>query len=97
MWSYKLHRVFVAQIAYGFRIRVILMIVRARENVYLQLIGFQQDGDLTAEVHLRNESGAVLRWIADTEELKPGVHMPAFDMLPDQELRALAAYLEGLR
>jgi cytochrome c oxidase subunit 2 len=46
---------------------------------------------------LRNERGAVLRWITETERLKPGVHMPAFDMLPQQELQALAAYLEGLR
>jgi cytochrome c oxidase subunit II len=46
---------------------------------------------------LRNERGAVLRWVRDTETLKPGVHMPAFDMLPEPELRALAAYLESLQ
>jgi cytochrome c oxidase subunit II len=46
---------------------------------------------------LRNERGAFLRWIAGSETIKPGVHMPAFDMLPRQDLAALAAYLEALK
>jgi cytochrome c oxidase subunit II len=46
---------------------------------------------------LRNEGDAFQRWITHTEKLKPGVHMPAFDMLPEPELRALAAYLESLQ
>lgn len=37
-----------------------------------------------------------LRWIAHTEAVKPGVHMPAFGMLPEEDLHALAAYLSGL-
>ncbi|HEX2163708.1 MAG TPA: cytochrome c, partial [Thermoanaerobaculia bacterium] len=37
------------------------------------------------------------RWLAATGAIKPGVHMPAFGMLPDEDLAALAAYLEGLR
>jgi cytochrome c oxidase subunit 2 len=40
---------------------------------------------------------AFLRWIAHTADVKPGVHMPAFGMLPLEELRALAAYLDGLQ
>ncbi|WP_083457170.1 cytochrome c oxidase subunit II [Sandaracinus amylolyticus] len=40
---------------------------------------------------------ALRRWIADPERLKSGVHMPAFEMLPGDELDALAAYLESLR
>jgi len=40
---------------------------------------------------------ALKQWIARSESLKPGVHMPAFDMLDERELDALAAYLEGLR
>ncbi|HEV7281803.1 MAG TPA: cytochrome c oxidase subunit II [Pirellulaceae bacterium] len=36
-------------------------------------------------------------WIAQPDAVKPGVHMPAFHMLPDDELAALSAYLEGLR
>jgi cytochrome c oxidase subunit 2 len=46
---------------------------------------------------LRMEEGAFLRWISATETLKPGVHMPAFDMLPREELSAIAAWLEALR
>jgi cytochrome c oxidase subunit 2 len=45
---------------------------------------------------LPNESAAFLRWIAHTEDVKPGVHMPAFGMLPKEDLRALAVFLEGL-
>lgn len=45
---------------------------------------------------LPNEPDDFLRWIARTDDVKPGVHMPAFGMLPPRELRALAAYLEGL-
>lgn len=37
------------------------------------------------------------RWIARTEQIKPGVHMPAFGMLPPADLQALAAYLHGLK
>lgn len=46
---------------------------------------------------LANEPEAFLQWIARTQKVKPGVHMPAFGMLPPQELRALAAYLEALK
>lgn len=46
---------------------------------------------------LPNEREDFLRWIAQTDDVKPGVHMPAFSMLPDEELRAMAAYLEGLK
>ena len=37
------------------------------------------------------------RWITRTEEIKPGVHMPAFGMLPREDIEALAAYLHGLK
>jgi cytochrome c oxidase subunit II len=46
---------------------------------------------------LTNDTNDFRVWIARTSELKPGVHMPAFGMLPDDDLQALAAYLEGLR
>jgi cytochrome c oxidase subunit 2 len=45
---------------------------------------------------LPNEPDAFVRWISRTDELKPGVHMPAFGMLPEEDLRAMAAYLDGL-
>ncbi len=46
---------------------------------------------------LPNEPDDFFRWIARTESVKPGVHMPAFGMLPEEELRALAAYLNELQ
>jgi cytochrome c oxidase subunit 2 len=36
------------------------------------------------------------QWIAHTDAVKPSVNMPAFGMLPDEDLRALAAYLDSL-
>jgi cytochrome c oxidase subunit 2 len=46
---------------------------------------------------LPTEPEPLRRWIARSEAIKPGVHMPAFGMLPDDELRALAAYLHDLK
>ncbi len=46
---------------------------------------------------LDNSPNAFWRWIAYTNELKPGVYMPAFGMLPSDDLQALAAYLESLQ
>ena len=40
---------------------------------------------------------ALRLWLEATGAVKPGVHMPAFGMLPPDELAALAAYLESLR
>jgi cytochrome c oxidase subunit 2 len=45
---------------------------------------------------LPNERDDFVRWLASIESLKPGVHMPAFGMLPAEDLHALAAYLDGL-
>jgi cytochrome c oxidase subunit II len=44
-----------------------------------------------------NEPDAFQRWIAHTSEVKPAVNMPSFHMLPPEDQRALAAYLEGLK
>jgi cytochrome c oxidase subunit II len=46
---------------------------------------------------LPNEPDAFRRWIAHTDAVKPGALMPAFGMLPEDDLRALSAYLEGLK
>ncbi|HEX6930292.1 MAG TPA: c-type cytochrome, partial [Gammaproteobacteria bacterium] len=35
-------------------------------------------------------------WIDHPKVIKPGVHMPAFGMLSDDDLRAIAAWLDGL-
>jgi cytochrome c oxidase subunit 2 len=46
---------------------------------------------------LPNHAEAFERWIAHTADVKPGVHMPAFGMLPPADLQALAAYMDGLQ
>jgi cytochrome c oxidase subunit 2 len=46
---------------------------------------------------LGNEPNAFREWLARTGHVKPGVHMPAFGMLPDADLGALAAYLHALK
>jgi cytochrome c oxidase subunit II len=45
---------------------------------------------------LPGEPDAFLQWIAHTSNIKPEVLMPEFPMLRDEELRAMAAYLDGL-
>ena len=45
---------------------------------------------------LPNTQEAFVRWLRHTDKLKPGVHMPGFAMLPETELQAVAAYLDGL-
>jgi cytochrome c oxidase subunit 2 len=46
---------------------------------------------------LPNQAQSLVRWIRDTDRVKPGVHMPAFRALPSDELTALASYLGSLR
>jgi cytochrome c oxidase subunit 2 len=46
---------------------------------------------------LRNDIDGFERWLRRTEHVKPGVFMPSFGMLPDADLRAIAAYLDALR
>ena len=46
---------------------------------------------------LPNDGDGFVRWLAATDRVKPGVHMPHFGMLPREELEALAAYLESLQ
>ncbi len=50
-----------------------------------------------AALTLPNDPAAFSRWIAHTDTVKPGALMPDFGMLPRDDLRALAAYLEGLQ
>jgi cytochrome c oxidase subunit II len=44
-----------------------------------------------------NEVADFHAWITAPDVLKPGAHMPAFRMLPPQDVYALAAYLESLQ
>lgn len=46
---------------------------------------------------IANDEDGFLRWIERTNLVKPGVLMPHFGMLPEQELSELAAYLESLQ
>jgi cytochrome c oxidase subunit 2 len=46
---------------------------------------------------LANGPEALARWIKQTDRVKPGVHMPAFRTLADDEVSALAAYLGSLK
>lgn len=45
---------------------------------------------------LPNDADTLVRWIAATPSIKPGVRMPHFGMLPPESLRAIADYLESL-
>lgn len=44
-----------------------------------------------------NEPEDFVRWIAEAERIKPGSRMPSYNMLPADELDALATWLESLR
>jgi cytochrome c oxidase subunit II len=46
---------------------------------------------------LPNDAAALERWIAEPHRLKPGARMPQFGMLPAEDRRAIAVYLERLR
>ena len=37
------------------------------------------------------------RFISSTEHVKPGVQMPSFGVLPDEEIAAIAAWLGSLQ
>lgn len=46
---------------------------------------------------LPNDAANFRRWLGQTEQVKPGVLMPHYRMLPRDELDTLAAYLESLQ
>jgi cytochrome c oxidase subunit II len=46
---------------------------------------------------LPNEPSGFAEWLRRVDTLKPGVHMPNFDMLSEAEIDALATYLDHLR
>ncbi|WP_235633458.1 c-type cytochrome [Aquibium oceanicum] len=46
---------------------------------------------------LPNDAEAFVRWIANTQHIKPGNAMPQYDILSSGELAELAAYLESLK
>lgn len=46
---------------------------------------------------MRNGHADYIKWIKDPQSAKPGAKMPAFGMLPDDEIEAITAYLESLQ
>lgn len=46
---------------------------------------------------LANTPQNLRRWISHTHSVKPGVEMPAFEAIPDEEMDALVEYLGSLR
>lgn len=46
---------------------------------------------------LPTDAEAFVRWISHPDHIKPGVNMPAFGMLPEEQLTAIATYLSGLK
>lgn len=46
---------------------------------------------------LPNNAGTLAGWIAASQRIKPGNHMPSFDQLSGEDLRAVAHYMESLQ
>jgi cytochrome c oxidase subunit 2 len=46
---------------------------------------------------LPNNQGTLAGWIADSQGIKPGNRMPSYPVLTGQDLREVAAYLDGLK
>jgi cytochrome c oxidase subunit II len=46
---------------------------------------------------LPNTDEAMARFITEPQKIKPGQHMPGFDMLPASDLRAIALFLRSLQ
>lgn len=46
---------------------------------------------------LENTTDNIARFIAEPDRIKPGVKMPAFGMLPPEDIQAIAAWLNGLQ
>jgi len=46
---------------------------------------------------LPNTEAEITRFIREPDKIKPGSKMPAFGMLPEAEIAAIAAYLKGLQ
>ena len=46
---------------------------------------------------LTNDAGSLALWIMDPQAQKPDAYMPAYEMLPEADVRAIAAYLSGLQ
>lgn len=50
-----------------------------------------------AAAALQNDHDGFVKWIVDPKSIKPGAKMPRFDTLPDEDIQAIAHYLERLK
>jgi cytochrome c oxidase subunit 2 len=50
-----------------------------------------------AAATLPNDRGGFFRWIFDAHRYKPEARMPAFGMLPPDDLLAIADYMDSLQ
>ena len=55
------------------------------------------DRQTLAALTIPNTPSYLHDWIRNSQQFKPGNQMPSFTGLPEQEIRALVAYLEGLK
>ena len=46
---------------------------------------------------LPNNRGTLAGWITDSQSIKPGNRMPSYDMLPAEDVAAIAAWLDTPR
>jgi cytochrome c oxidase subunit 2 len=46
---------------------------------------------------LPNHRGTLIGWIGDSQSIKPGNRMPSYDVLPAEDIDAIAAWLEQQR
>lgn len=67
----------------------------ARGTIGPNLTGFGSRPTIGAGT-LPNTREHLIRFIRNPDTIKPGVRMPAFSMLPESELTAIADYLKGL-
>ena len=68
----------------------------ARGNIGPDLTHFGERRTVGAGI-LRNERDSVIRFIRETEIIKPGSRMPSYSMLTPEEAGAIADYLGSLQ
>jgi cytochrome c oxidase subunit 2 len=68
----------------------------ARGTIGPDLSGFGDRGSVGAGA-LANTQEDIARFIRNPSEIKPGVRMPHFSMLPEADIQRIAAYLKGLQ
>ena len=70
--------------------------MQARGRIGPDLTGLGERATIGAGT-LSNTPENIARFIRDPQAIKPGATMPAFDMVPDDEIKTIAAWLGGLK